>query len=333
MPTDTFELSAPAPKTPAWTAYPLPLIPHLRLRVTLHSEGSAVLPAFKGSLLRGAFGHALRKAACAMGPGQDCASCRLRIGCVYTRLFETFVEGEPPPFLHGLSTAPRPYVLEPADEVRAFAPGDPLGFDLLLLGQAIGLHAYALLALERMAAAGLGRDRHRFTLDRVSALTPDGGWQDLWRGGALQAGAPPLPSFPQVESPLGDRATLHFLTPTRIKFRDHLVDTVTFRALAFAILRRTLELAHFHLPGAAVDWTFRPLLEQAGEVRIAASRLHWHDWQRYSNRQKTSMSLGGFVGQLEIEGGLGPFTPLLRTAEILHVGKGATFGLGRLRID
>ena len=44
------------------------------------------------------------------------------------------------------------------------------------------------------------------------------------------------------------------------------------------------------------------------------------------------MTLGGFMGELEVEGELTPFAPLLRTAEILHVGKGATFGLGRLQI-
>ena len=44
------------------------------------------------------------------------------------------------------------------------------------------------------------------------------------------------------------------------------------------------------------------------------------------------MILGGFVGEMEIEGDLEPLVPLLRTAEILHLGKGATFGLGRMEI-
>ena len=44
------------------------------------------------------------------------------------------------------------------------------------------------------------------------------------------------------------------------------------------------------------------------------------------------MSLGGFLGTLAIEGDLAPLWPLLRTAEVLHVGKGATFGLGKLEL-
>jgi CRISPR/Cas system endoribonuclease Cas6 (RAMP superfamily) len=33
------------------------------------------------------------------------------------------------------------------------------------------------------------------------------------------------------------------------------------------------------------------------------------------------------------EGDLGPFLPLLRLGELLHVGKHATFGLGRYEVD
>ncbi|HEY4593345.1 MAG TPA: hypothetical protein VIJ61_13105, partial [Thermoanaerobaculia bacterium] len=143
--------------------YELPAIPYLRLRHTLRATAPAILPPYKGSMLRGAFGHALRRAVCTMGPRQPCESCRLRQACVYPRIFETLIEGDPPPLMAGLPTAPNPYVFEPQGEEQRYAPGDPLEFDLLLFGQAIGLNAYAQLAVERMAAAGLGKDRHPFS--------------------------------------------------------------------------------------------------------------------------------------------------------------------------
>jgi hypothetical protein len=269
-----------------------------------------------------------------MGPGQPCDSCRLRRACVYTRIFETFVEGEPPPFLEGLPTSPRPYVFEPAGETRHFELGEPLDFDLLLFGQAAELEAYALLAIERMAAAGLGRDRFPFALDRVRV--PDGGtgWREILAQGSALPGAVVQSQLPATDGLGRSRAVLRFTTPMRLKSSDHLLPTVSLRALVFAMLRRTLEIAHFHVPGAAgsIEWNFRPLLEQASAVRVTASRLSWHDWERYSNRQGRKMTLGGFVGEMEIEGDLEPLAPLLRTAEILHVGKGATFGLGRIEI-
>jgi hypothetical protein len=316
------------------TAFPpLPRIPYLRLRCTLRAEQPARLPPYKGSTLRGGFGHALRRTVCVMGPAQPCETCLVRRTCVHTRLFETFLETEPPPFLRGLPTAPRPYVFEPLTDACALAPGDPLAFDLLLFGQATDLLGYALLAVERMAAAGLGRGRARFSLHRAHVLTADGAWTPLAEAGRLlPAAAPPRPLLPPLDPPAGTTAVLHFLTPTRLKIRERIAPAVSFRELVFLMLRRTLEIAAVHLPGAAVDWSFRPYLEHASTVR-ATPALHWHDWERYSNRQNAAMTLGGFLGTLTLEGDLTPFGPLLRTAEILHVGKGATFGLGKLSID
>ena len=312
--------------------YTIPDLPYLRLRFTLRSEGEAVLPPFKGSLLRGAFGHALRRAVCAYGPGQECAACPLRRLCVYTRLFETFIEEAPPPFLRGLDTAPRPYVFEPLTGARDFAPGDPLAFDLLLFGQAVELQAYVLLAVERMAAAGLGSGRFPFVLDEARALDPAGVWQTLYRKGRATPRAP-LPPSPPPAGLEGDRAVLRFVTPTRLKVRSQLAETLRVRDLVFAMLRRTLEILHFHHPGAALDWNLRPLLDAASALQVTATRLTWRDLTRYSNRQQRKTPLGGFTGTLTLEGDLPPFARLLRTAEILHVGKGTTFGLGRLQIE
>jgi hypothetical protein len=311
--------------------YPLPSIPYLRLRFSLRSLEHARLPEYKGSLLRGAFGHALRAAVCAMRSDQPCDTCRLRRACVYTRLFETFIEDQPPPFLRGLPTSPRPYIVEPSCTERDQPPGTDLQFDLLLLGQALDLHPYALLAVERMASRGLGQARHRFALHRVQLQTPDGTWTDPKPAAAVvpltTASRPPLPQPSQPE-----QAVLHFLTPTRIKIDAQLVPSISPRALIFAMLRRTLELAHFHLPGAQIDWNFRPLLDHASTLTLPAANLRWHDWERYSNRQQAKMNFGGFVGTLHLQGNLAPLLPLLRTAEILHVGKGATFGLGQVAL-
>lgn len=313
----------------------IPAIPYLRLRATLVAEAPARLPPFKGSMLRGAFGHALRRTVCVMGPEQPCVSCNLRAVCVYTRLFETFIEDEPPPFLRGLSTAPRPYVFEPGEERQEFSPEDPLGFDLLLLGQAVELQGYAALAIERMARAGLGVRRVPFRLESLRYEAAGGELLEGWdsRGRQWMAQAPAV--LPALEGATAEQdsesVTLRFLTPTRIQVRKRPVEQPGFRLLAFHMLRRALEVAHFHLPGVEIDWDFEPPLERANDVEVS-HRLTWRDWDRYSNRQGRKMTLGGFVGEMTLRGELEPFGPLLRAAEILHVGKGATFGLGKVQV-
>jgi hypothetical protein len=294
------------------SSYQIPAIPYLRLRVTLEAEEEAFLPPYQGSMLRGAFGHALRRTACAMGPEQPCATCPLRSECAYTRLFEPYIEGEPPPFLRGVDQAVRPYVFEPRSQGGRLEPGDPLHFDLLLFGRAVDLRAHALLAVERMAAAGLGARRSRFRLLRTEA-TP-----------AMAPRESLLPSGP---------VACHLLTPLRVKVRDHLSERPTFRDLVFNMLRRVLELAHFHVPGAAIDWSFRAFLNRTEGVRVTSADLRWHDWERWSQRQQSSMKLGGIVGELVLEGDeIASFLPLLAAAEVVHVGKGATFGLGKIEL-
>ena len=319
----------------AWSAGPrpetlaLPEIPHLRLRVTLEARQKAELPPYKGSLLRGAFGHALRRAVCAAGRGQDCDDCSLHEGCAYGRLFEPrqgFVAGRP--------SAVRPYVFEPHGFAERYGPGDLLKFDLLLFGDAVELQAFAVLACERLAEAGLGYRRARFELQRVAFEDRRGAWRSGFERGVRRWGekapAAPLPGEPLP----GDRLTLRLLTPVRIKGDGRLIRHFDFRLLASRMLRRTLELAHLAGGGAeaAGDFDVEAFLERAEGVRVDDARTRWFDWRRFSNRQGSTMKLGGVVGEIDLEGDLEPFSALLRTAEVVHVGKGATFGLGKVAV-
>ena len=311
--------------------YTIPDLPVLRLRCTLRAEQPSRLPGFKGSMLRGAFGHALRSLVCVMGPAQACAACSLRVPCHYTNLFETFVEGEPPPLLKGLETAPRPYVFEAEDDRRDFAPGDRLDFDLLLVGSAGQLQALAAVAVDRMAHRGLTERRHRFQLVQASTREADG-FRVRWTRDEPRWNGMAAPLLPRTDPLPGPVAGLRFVTPTRLKADGHLEARIGFRGLVFRMLRRTLELAHFFADPAAIDWDFQEYLRLASTIRTVDQQFGWQDVKRYSSRQQTEMTLGGFLGTLRLEGDLAPFTKLLRTAEVVHVGKGATFGLGRMEV-
>jgi hypothetical protein len=280
-------------------------------------------------MLRGAFGRALRSSLCVMGPGQTCETCGLRSACLYTRLFETFVEGEPPPFLRGQATAPRPFVLEAEDERRDYARGDRLRFDLLLFGSAVDLQAFAHVAVFRMARRGLGERRRPFAVEEIAYQDAAGRFHPFTAPGRPLA--PPL--LPPANGLPGDELTLRFRTPARFKVDGRLVPSLGVRALVFRMLARALEIVHFYGDREAIDWDFQPLLRQTDRVRLVEQDLVWKDLKRYSSRQQTEMTLGGFVGSLRLAGDLAPFAPLLRTAEILHVGKGTTFGLGRVEVE
>jgi hypothetical protein len=194
-------------------------------------------------------------------------------------------------------------------------------------------------------------------LERVEALAPDGAFRPLVADGRPCPESGPLHSSPQPGSlagPEGDaagssnstieRLTLRFLTPFQLggepgnglsKVRPDL-----FRTVAEAMLRRVLGLAWFHGAGtpqerwpAALEGEIRRLLSRADGVGLDPSELTFLDWSRHRQRQDRALPLGGFVGALRLEGDLAPFGPLLRAAELFHVGQGTSLGLGQFRVD
>ena len=82
-----------------------------RYLLRLRALEDASLPAFLGSTLRGAFGHALKQAVCVM-PHRDCERCMVSERCIYPYLFET-PSPEDIPQLRGQRQAPHPFILSP----------------------------------------------------------------------------------------------------------------------------------------------------------------------------------------------------------------------------
>jgi len=78
---------------------------------------------------------------------------------------------------------------------------------------------------------------------------------------------------------------------------------------------------------------FKKIIQESEEVKVKQKSLRWYDLERYSARQATKMKMGGFVGKITFEGNIEPFMPVIRAGEILHVGKGTGFGLGKYAVQ
>jgi hypothetical protein len=294
----------------------------------------ATLPVFKGSMLRGAFGHALKKVVCALRR-RSCADCLLSVTCVYSLIFEPHTI---PPDRENIKSKttlrPHPYVLQPpADNSRAYEIGDTFTFGLTLFGKANDYLPHIVYAMEQMGDTGLGREgetgRGRFALAAVEtagATLYDGGQKTLYQGQPLTALAlQPTPSDP-VSS-----LTVRLLTPLRLKHDNRFQETLPFHLLIRAALRRisTLEEA-FGQGEPRLD--YRGLVWKAEQVAARESDCRWVDIERYSNRQKTGMLMGGLQGTVVYEGELAEFLPLLRYCETTHLGKQTAFGLGMVEV-
>lgn len=302
--------------------------PAARYRFEFTAETPVRLPEYAGSALRGAFGGALRRIAC-MTRERDCKPCPLYRTCPYPAVFET-----PPPERHAVqkfSQIPNPFVVEPpAWGERLYAPGDTLAFDLVLIGQALKHLPLIVLAWQRAFERGVGKGDGSARLSRIGL---DGETVFEAETGKLLEHAQTLPPPPAGEGRGGASAlTLRFATPLRLQVNGKPLGAgeLTPRKLLTTLVKRTALISEFHL-GRKLDLDFHALAEAAALIE-GEKNLRWRDWSRYSNRQKQEMALGGVVGDWTLQGDLTPFLPYLHLGQWLHVGKNATFGLGRYHV-
>lgn len=300
-----------------------------RFRFTIVPSELLVLPSYKGSTFRGAFGHAFRRIICVIRKA-DCSECLLKEKCVYSYVFET-----PPPsdakIMRKYKAAPHPFIVEPPQEKRVgYKPGDEIAFGLTLVGRAVDYLPYFIYAFDEMGRLGIGKGKGKFRLKDVSHAGDVIYDSDIKTIKAFKPAA--------LDICVGDtghnakKVTLNFLTPTRISYAGHLTLDLEFHILIRNLLRRLALLLYFHCNGDPSAWNFRDIIESAQKVTVRERNLRWYDWERYSARQDTRMKMGGFTGTITFEGELEPFMPMLRAGEVLHAGKGTSFGLGRYEI-
>ena len=301
-----------------------------RLEVHLTAIDRICLPHFPGSVFRGGFGAALRRTCCTMNH-KECRFCILNSSCVYASVFETASEhvGET---RYKLSNYPRPFIIEPPFPAsRPILPGQSITCGLILGGHAVQHLPYFLHAFQVLGKSGLGSSGGRCRVDKATGLE-----NELIFDGISQRFTK-YPDTLSFESIFADRfpttqLLISFATPTRIKFEGRLTKDMTFELLMKNLLRRISLLVEV-CTDKPLKLDYKAILKKASKIRNKESRLRWHDWQRYSSRQKDSMKLGGFLGETTFEGDLSAFVPFLRLGEYLHIGKACTFGLGKYEMQ
>jgi len=297
-------------------------------------ENNAVLPPYKGSTLRGIFGHALKKVVCALRK-QRCTECLLADRCLYPTIFEISAKANDSGRKR-IAQPPHPYVIEPPPDAKThYEKGDSLDFSMILFGNACDNPAYFIYAFEQIGKIGIGKridgSNGTFTLREVYAgnekiySKTDGKIKKQSAKQFLDAQA----LAKTTDDGLSDIA-LELLTPLRLKYQNGLKADLPFDVLTRAMLRRISSLFEYHGEGEpALD--YRGLVARAENVAVKEAHIGWYDWRRYSNRQEQAMMMGGMVGKITYTGVPGDYLPLIRFCELAHLGKATTFGLGKIK--
>lgn len=300
--------------------------------VTCCFDSAACLSSFKGSALRGAFGHALKKTCCAQR-FQDCQKCLLSGSCAYSYIFET--QKNQAESRSRLSSRPHPYVLYPEDRgLSLFQKGDQFRFKLLLFGErAVNMLAYIVFAITLMGREGLGKGS-RSGAGRFSLVSVNHEGVDIYNGDKEEFMPPRNFKSLQLKQEITPCYELQvdFLTPLRMKNKQTFVREMDFQTLIRGALRRVSALEEFYGAGYP-DLDYKGFIDGAAEVSGDLSQTCWQEQTRYSNRQKQKMNMGGITGRAIYKGDIGKFLPILRYCEATHMGKQTAFGLGRIRLE
>lgn len=318
--------------------YPLRIA---RFRFTIEPTEQVRLPDYKGSALRGGFGHAFKRATC-LSRDRLCGQCILKSACAYYTVFETKVPRETADRLRIGEDAPHPFVLEPPmTGQHLFEPGQKISYGLTLFGPAIEklpFFVYAFMILGEDLGLGKGRGRYRLLGVEDEKGMP------LYKEGNLSGDFTVLSAKEILESSSREDLpiALDFETPLRIRTtwqreERQLITGITqdedFRLLLKALYHRAFVLSQLYGGNKEIEsYDSRNLPLVNGDIRFVSGQTRWVDWSRYSQRQQQHMQLGGIMGTVVFTGKTVQYHPLFLLGEYLHLGKGTTFGLGKYRL-
>lgn len=298
-------------------------------------QEDGTLNTFKGSALRGAFGHALKKAVCTVHK-KECTSCILSKQCLFARLF---LEKENPTDKK-LPSIPYPYVIEPPFDNKTFyKANEQFEFSLVLFGNIWELLPFLVYAFEIMGTKGIGRSNDGINQNASFIIKDVIACHDNLNQSIYNVEKQKLLSSPKPEDlsyisnsifiPSPQKVELILHTPLRFKAKNQFSANLDFAQLYKLMLRRVSTT--FRAYGEQeIDIDFHVLLEMAQQIKIIDFQIKWEEQVRYSSRQHTKLKIGGLIGSIMYEGNIIPFLSLLDLATLLHLGKQTSFGLGKV---
>ncbi len=254
-------------------------------------------PLFLGSMLRGAFGMALKKVVC-INPSYDCKGCFAADNCLFFDFYEKKNSFHPFRF-----------------DIRLGQ--ENFDFSLYLFEDAVSKLPYILSSLYKMLnEQGIGVNREKIDIEKIKC-----NGKVVFDGKEFDLKGVEEKEF-EIED-YSNKIKLIFHTPFRIKYQNKFLrEKPELKLILNSIYNRYREIKGLErgkLP-------FEPKYEE-GDFEI-----YFKDLTRYSNRQKTKMRLGGIVGEIEYKKIDKNSFELLKLGEIIGAGKQTVFGLGKIGV-
>ena len=234
--------------------------------------------------------------------------------------------------------------LDPAALKRFQKPAYPFVFDVPVIPPlpnagstvelGVTLAGTAVVHVDAMTAAISGlltasplRQKFRATIVQLETVGHDGSRSRISLDGPQQAGGQVVTLslrglLAATVLPV-DRLVITLMTPLRLMSEGRPRKEFDGAHFLRALLRRLSSLVYYY-GGEAAEYDFKWLSAQSLQVETAVADFRWvEQGSRWS----------GVLGSVRFTGLLTDFHPFLLAGELVHVGKGASFGMGAYRVD
>lgn len=300
-------------------------IQQIRCRVALPSD--AKLPPFTGSAWRGLIGWELQRLVCPFDRRPACTACTIQNHCPYFLLLEKKSD------MAGLRESPKGYVFHSPFDVQGASERE---LHITLFGSCTRFLPVVAKAVFRAGRSGIGAGRWPYEVVSWEEVGPDQTRVSLPLDpeGYQEARGPfPLGDWLRSASEPDEIERVRFATPVRLRRQGNYLNRMDW-PFFFGSLVRRLEALHCIFNEGDLLGKDRWLALQAGFSKIngITDRLRWYDLKRYSNRQRRKVPMGGLFGDVDLSDSPAWLGEWWRAAAVVHVGKGAAMGLGKIKI-
>lgn len=287
---------------------------------------------FPGPFFRSVLGMVLRDNYCSSRE-LICKDCEKRGACVYALLHEAPFDREIDlDFEMSKTNYPKPFFITPTatPPYRFGSDNRQMTIEVTLIGKCAGCIREVIHAFITAGNYGVGKNRYRFDLTSVADTVHK---KPLFENSEYLSDDIFMYSV-EPEADEFDRVYIgvEFLTPVRLQRNRKLIKEITFFDIWKTIVKRVAVLSAVYGGRIANSAGITETIEMAKQIVCAENRLRYSNLERYSSSQKRVVPLDGMTGRLFFADVPRGFLPVLKTGEIIHIGKGLTSGLGKFRV-
>ena len=310
---------------PIKTLYQIPLsIFEIQFLATMNLQTEGMEPAFRGRL-----GLKLKQSWCLFDDFRhaSCPDCHLMAHCHYVNLFTPDIRDSEISNQKRKQLRPFVFKIEGINGSERILRGESGSIEFCMFGP--GIHLMPFFAKSACEAV----ETFPMKVTAISSVAPKfPEFHGITASGSENPESWNLSDFLEPNLKSGNFLSAHFVTPVHVLSNGKALnkEEISFKHLILSVVYRLRDLKRCYGNDTDMGKIPADFSEITGKVKIVENRLHWSRKKRFSRRQDQDIWLSGLKGDICFQGPFHHFFRMLKAAEIVRVGKGASEGNGRV---